>query len=419
MMGELFLLLICIVGSAFASGSETALVSASRIRLQHMAGNGQPKARKALYLLDRKERFLVVTLIATNVFNVAGGAISTLALQRWIGPIGPVLATLAMTSVLLVLSEIVPKAYFRHHAERTLVLAADLWKWVFWILMPITYPIYLFSRFLFRLCGCEPTSVYSKSREDIKLVIEESVESGGLQEDQQEMLESTLSYSNTIAREVMVPISEVALLPEDARTDECLDLVREQGHTRIPIYRERVDQIVGLINVFDILYDGHRTTYIRPYMRQISIIPETRPIDDLFVELQRSRETLAVVVNEFGACIGIVTLEDIMEEIFGELADEHEDATPPIQEKDKGHYLVSGKTDIDDLGDETGIVVAKEGFETVGGYILHRLGYVPKKGETFQDGNMTITVLEADRYSVKTVELVRDESANTDADRMS
>jgi len=405
---EWLFLLISILGSAFAAGSETALVSASRIRLQHMASEGVKCADRVLALLEDKERILAVTLIANNVFNITAGAVATLAFQHWLGAVGPVVATVAMTSFLLILGEIVPKAYFRHHAEKTLVRTAFLWRVSAWVLTPLTFPLGILTNIIFRLFRREPRSVYT-TREEIKLVLEESVESGSLREHQQEMLESTLDYATTIAREVMVPIAEVALLPETARTEELLALVQDQGHTRIPVYRDRVDQLVGFINVFDILYERHRKVFIRSYVRPARLVPETKRIDELFVEMQRERESIAIVVNEFGACFGIVALEDIMEEIFGELADEHEDTTPEIQKKGPGHFRLSGTTDIDDLEDETGIAIAKAGFETVAGYVLHRLGRIPQKGETFIDGDLTVRVVEADRYSVKTVELVKRE----------
>jgi putative hemolysin len=405
---EWLFLLISILGSGFAAGSETALVSASRIRLQHMASEGVKRADRVLALLENKERILAVTLIANNVFNITAGAVATLAFQHWLGAVGPVVATVAITSLLLVLSEIVPKAYFRHHAEKTLVRTALLWRVSAWVLTPLTFPLGILTNIIFRLFRREPRSVYT-TREEIKLVLEESVESGSLREHQQEMLESTLDYATTIAREVMVPIAEVALLPETARTEELLALVQDQGHTRIPVYRDRVDQLVGFINVFDILYERHRKVFILSYVRPARLVPETKRIDELFVEMQRERESIAIVVNEFGACFGIVALEDIMEEIFGELADEHEDTTPEIQKKGPGHFRLSGATDIDDLEDETGIAIAKAGFETVAGYVLHRLGRIPQKGETFIDGDLTVRVVEADRYSVKTVELVKRE----------
>jgi putative hemolysin len=405
---EWLLLLISILGSGFAAGSETALVSASRIRLQHMASEGIKRADQVLALLEDKERILAVTLIANNVFNITAGAVATLAFQYWLGALGPLVATVAITSLLLVLSEIVPKAYFRHHAEKTLVRTALLWRVSAWVLTPLTFPLRILTNIIFRLFRREPRSVYT-TREEIKLVLEESVESGSLREHQQEMLESTLDYATTIAREVMVPIAEVALLPETARTEELLALVQDQGHTRIPVYRDRVDQLVGFINIFDILYERHRKVFVRSYVRPARLVPETKRIDELFVEMQRERESIAIVVNEFGACFGIVTLEDIMEEIFGELADEHEDTTPEIQKKGPGHFRLSGATDIDDLEDETGIAIAKAGFETVAGYVLHRLGRIPQKGETFIDGDLTVRVVEADRYSVKTVELVKRE----------
>jgi CBS domain containing-hemolysin-like protein len=268
------------------------------------------------------------------------------------------------------------------------------------------FPTQLATELVFRLLGRQPKSFYS-TREEIKLALEESVENGGLGPSEHEMLESALDYATTIVREVMVPISEVALLAETARAEDLIALAREGGHTRIPVYRERVDQIVGLVNVFDVLYDKQRKTFIRPYLRPARPVPDTKGIDQLFLEMQRARESLAVAVNEFGACIGIVTLEDIIEEIFGEISDEHEDATPEMVKKAPGHFRVSALTDVDDFNDETGLSIQKVGFETIGGYVLHFLGRIPQKGETFTDGDLTVRVVEADRYGVKTIELIQ------------
>lgn len=408
---ELVMLLFCILGTGFGSGSETALVSASQTRLKHMASEGVRRASLALEILSKREGMLTATLVVTNLFNIAGGAIATVSFQRLVGPLAPIAATVVMTSVLLVISEIVPKAYFRHHADGMLVKSGAVWRILSWILSPITFPVQVLTNLVFRLFRSRPRSLYT-TREEIKLVLEESVENGGLGRHEQEMLESTLDYATTIVREVMVPVSEVALLIETAHTRELIALARQLGHTRIPVYRERVDQIVGLVNVFDVLYDKQRKTFIRPYVRPARLVPDTKGIDELFLEMQRARESLTVVVNEFGACIGIVALEDIIEEIFGELSDEHEDATPEIQKKGPGQFRVSARTDIDDFNDETGLAIPKVGFETVGGYVLHRLGRIPRQGESFTDGDLTVHVIEADRYGVKTVELIRREPEN-------
>jgi CBS domain containing-hemolysin-like protein len=376
-----------------------------------MASEGVRRASLALKILSKREGILTATLVVTNLFNIAGGAIATVSFQRLVGSLAPIVATVVMTSVLLVISEIVPKAYFRHHADGMLVKTGAVWRILSWILSPITFPVQVLTNLVFRLFRSRPRSLYT-TREEIKLILEESVERGGLGRHEQEMLESTLDYATTIVREVMVPVSEVALLLETAHTRELIALARQLGHTRIPVYRERVDQIVGLVNVFDVLYDKQRKTFIRPYVRPARLVPDTKGIDELFLEMQRARESLTVVVNEFGACIGIVALEDIIEEIFGELSDEHEDATPEIQKKGPGRFRVSARTDIDDFNDETGLAIPKAGFETVGGYVLHRLGRIPRKGESFTDGDLMVHVIEADRYGVKTVELIRREPEN-------
>lgn len=409
------LLAVCVLGSAFSSGSEIALVSASRRRLQQLAAEGVHNARRALNLIAEKDRTLAVILIATNLFNISCGAIGTMMCQQWMGPAGAVVATVVVTSLLLVFGEIVPKALFLYHADRLLSKSSMFWRVFLVLSTPIIWPINLVTKIVCRLLGSGRKPAYSTTRDEIKLVLEESVESGGLPQDQQVMLESALNYATTIAREVMVPISEVALLPETASTKELMDLVRDEGHTRTPVYRERIDQIIGFVNIFDLFYDTPQKTYIRPYIRSARLVPETKQIDKLFVEMQLKRESIAVVVNEFGACFGIITLEDIMEEIFGELADEHEDPRPEIQDKGAGVYHVDGTADIDDLRSVTGIEIEKAGFETVAGYALYRFGKIPSKGESFTDGSLTVRVLEADRYSIKTLEMTRHDR-KTDAE---
>lgn len=408
------ILLFCVVGSAFGSGAETALVSASKARLQHMVSKAVKGAGLSLKLLKKKEAILIVTLIVTNVFNIAGGAVGTVTFQKWLGSMGAIAATLVMTCLLLVLSEIVPRTYFRHHADLMLVRTAVPLRVLSWLLAPITIPMQVFIDSVFRIFGQRPKSLYTK-RDEIRLVLEESMENGGLEAHEHEMLESALDYATTIVREVMVPVSEVALLEDTASTEELMALARKHGHTRIPVFRERVDQIVGLVNVFDVLYDKQRKTFIRPYLRPARLVPDTKGIDKLFLEMQGARENLAVAVNEFGACIGIVTLEDIIEEIFGEISDEHEDATPEIERKGPGHFRVSARADVDDFNDETGFSLRKRGFETVGGYVLHRFGRIPRKGETLTDGAVTIHVVEADRYGLKIIEFIRKEAEETPA----
>ena len=401
---ELWLLLICVVGSAISSGSETALVSASRIRIADLRSGRPRRAAAAMHLLDHREQILIATLVVTNVLNIAAGAVATAALERRVGSVGPLVATVVMTAVLLILSEITPKAFFRHHAERMLLLFAPMWRVIAWLVAPIGIPI----QFIFRLFGRDEEAQSTGllvNKEAVRIMLEESRDEGPLDEHEQEWLESTLDYSETLAVEVMVPIAEVAMVEESATTDAVLDLVRERGYTRIPIYRGRVDQIVGLVNVYDVLFDADRKSFVRVYMRPARLVPDTKPIGDLFLEMQRARESLVVVVNEFGACIGVLSTEDIIEEIFGELSDEHEDDTPEIHEIASGHYRVNALYNIDDLNSEAGWDLPKTNFQSVGGYVLYRLGRIPRQGERFTDGSLEVHVLEADRFGVKQVEI--------------
>jgi CBS domain containing-hemolysin-like protein len=401
---ELWLLAICVIGSSISSGSETALVSASRIRIANLRSERPRRAAAAMHLLDHREQILIATLVVTNVLNIAAGAMATHALEQRVGSFGPLVATIVMTAVLLILSEITPKAFFRHHAEHMLLLFAPMWRIVAWIVAPVGVPI----QFIFRLFGRDEEAQSTGllvNKEAVRIMLEESRDEGPLDDHEQEWLQSTLDYSETIAVEVMVPIAEVAMVEESATTDGVLELVRERGYTRIPIYRGRVDQIVGLVNVYDILFDGDRKSFVRVYMRPARLVPDTKPIGDLFLEMQRARESLVVVVNEFGACIGVLSTEDIIEEIFGELSDEHEDDTPEIHELGPGHYRVNALSNVDDLNSEAGWSLPKTNFQSVGGYVLYRLGRIPRQGERFVDGNLEVRVVAADRFGVKQVEI--------------
>ena len=181
------------------------------------------------------------------------------------------------------------------------------------------------------------------------------------------------------------------------------------------IFREfNISLVKAMSEVPEVDPRARAETFIRTYVRPVQLVPDSKNIDKLFLEMQRERESLAVVVNEFGACIGIVSLEDIIEQIFGELVDEHEDATPEIREFGPGHYRASARADIDDFNDQTGFDLPKIGYETVGGYVLYRLGRVPQKGETFVDGALTVTIVDADRYGVRMVDIASRESSGGD-----
>lgn len=406
--GGLALVLLAVIGSFFFSGSETGLVSVNRLRLRGRVRSGRSGAAELATLLDRQDRTLAAILIGNNIAMVFGSAIATAMAESRFGRLGPAIATAAMTLVLLVFSEMLPKAYFRIKADSLMLYAARPLQIISLILKPIVDLSSVLTRLLFFILRTERQE-HIVTREDVRLILKESGREGVLMDRQREMLESVIELGSTFVREVMIPLPDVVSISEDATVGEVRETLKSKGNTRFPVYRERVDQIIGLLNVFDLLFSERHLPSgapIRKYVRSIPVIPETKRIDILLFELQRERAPMGVIVNEFGACIGIVTVEDIVEEIMGEITDEHEKAQLKLRRMGDGSYLMDAKIDIDDLNDELDLKLPKERYDTIGGLVLKKLGRIPKVGEKVIVEGVTFEVMGVHKFGIRTIRAV-------------
>lgn len=396
----MILLFLTVVGSALFAGLETGIVSLNRVRLRARSRRGDPVAASLLRLLQRPARLLSTFLVGNTLCNVGGGALASYWAVETLKSetAGSLTATLGMSAIFLVFAEVAPKTYFRMRADQ--VVPRFLWfirgtQWLF-------FPVVSLTSVLFHvITGGKGRSPFV-TREELRQIVRE--EGGGLGTREQRMLQSVFDFGNTLIREVMLPLPEVISLPESARTGELLEVLARHRFTRIPVYRARADAIVGLVNVFDVLYDPAPAETLSGYRRPIHIVPETSPINRVLVELQRRRESMALVVNEFGACIGIATLEDIVEEITGELAEEHEEIPLAIETVEDG-FLVDSSLDIDDLNNELGLSLRKDRYDTVGGLILEKLGRIPAVGERVRTDSVEFEVLTVHEYGIKRVKI--------------
>jgi CBS domain containing-hemolysin-like protein len=390
------LLLLTVVGSALFAGLETGMVSLNRVRLRVRARRGDASAQTMLRFLQRPERFLAAFLVGNTLCNVGGGALAS----YWIieslqdETLGSVVATLGMSAIFLVFSEVGPKTYFRIRAER----AVPKFLWFIYGASWLFAPVVWVTSGLFRLVTGGSGRSPFVTREELRQLVREA--EGRLGVRGRRMLQSVFDFGQTVVREIMIPLPEVISLPENAGSEDLLQVLRQHRYTRIPVYRNRVDAIVGLVNVFDVLYDPEPGRQVSKYRRPIHIVPETSRINRVLVELQRRRESMALVVNEYGACIGIVTVEDIVEEIVGELVEEHEEIPRPIQRVGDG-FVIQATLDIDDLNEELRLSLRKDRVDTVGGLVLRRLGRIPQVGERVRLGNVEIEVLTVHAYGLK------------------
>ena len=403
---QLSLIVAALATHAFFSASEIALISANRIRLRHRARSGQPAARRALRLAERPEPLLTLFLLGQTGANVLCAAIATALATRALGRswLAPLLATVGVTVLVLVTAEFVPKLVGQRRAEAFLSRYGRLLELLHHLLLPLTETVHLYVRSLLRLLGHERRDPFV-TREELKLLLRQAEGGDEAARREQEMLASILEFRETVAREVMIPMNQAVALPAGTRCAVWREEVGRRGYTRIPIYERQRDRMIGVVNIFDLLYDAEPKETVDAYIRPAPIVPDSKRIDHLLVELQKARNPMAVVVDEFGACRGIVTVEDIVQEIVGEMEDEHERSRPKIRRLAPGVFVVAALTDVDDLNQELGLRLPKGRYDTVGGLILKRAGRVPRVGERFTLHGVVFDVLDAHPYGVRTLKV--------------
>jgi CBS domain containing-hemolysin-like protein len=403
---QLALIVVALVAHAFLSASEIALISVNRIRLRHRARSGQSGARRALRLAERPVPLLTLFLMGQTGANVLCATMATALTARVLGStwVAPVLSTVAVTLLVVVTADFAPKIVGRQRAEGFLLRHGRRLEFLHYFFLPLTETVHLYVRGLLRLLGRERRDPLV-TREELKLLLRQAEEGDEATRREQHMLASILEFRETVAREVMIPMNQAVALPAGATCDAWRAEVELRGYTRLPVYEGQRDHVIGVINIFDLLYDPTPRATVDDYIREAPIVPDSKRIDNLLVEMQKTRNPMAVVIDEFGACRGIVTVEDIVEEIVGEMEDEHERDRPKIRLLAPGVYVVTALTDVDDLNQELGLRLPKGRYDTVGGMILKRAGRVPRRGERFSLHGVGFEVLDAHAYGLRTLKV--------------
>jgi CBS domain containing-hemolysin-like protein len=396
----------CLLATMFFSAAEMAFIAANRLRLRHLAEEGSRAA--ALYLEDfrRPERVLSTAMMGVTIAHIVASSAVTSALLPVLGGWAPWVVTLALTPVMLVFGEIIPKAVAREWATTLILRLYAPLRWASALLVPVVWTTNtIVSSLLRSVGGPAASSRHIVSREELKALLAMEPDEADVTTVEAEMIDKIFDLGDTNVREVMVPLVEVAMLPEVATPAEAIALVARRGFSRIPIYAQRETDIVGVVAAMDLLKRGAEATTVAELRRPVSYVPETKRIDDLLREMQRSRSHLAAVVDEYGGATGIVTLEDILEQIVGEIQDEHDRAPASVDRLPDGSYWVAARTNIEELNEALDWALPKHDYETVAGLVLATLHRIPRIGEEFQVGGYTITVLDADARHVKAVKI--------------
>jgi CBS domain containing-hemolysin-like protein len=404
----ILIIIACIICSAFFSGAETAIVSCSRIRIRHLAKGLDRKAQIVEKLLAKPERILATTLIGTNIFIVLGvvmaAAYAGILLQNHEGLDG-IVATVVMTPVILVFSEAIPKAYFYRHADAITLRIGGLLRFFCYLFYPLVALSTYLPRKLMVLMGDTTPKNPFVTREELRLLMWESGRLGVLEKHEQDMIHHIFEFRETAVKSVMVPLVSVDAIEVGDKVTDALKVIGKQGHSRLPIYEERIDNMIAYVSVGDLL--GRRPgTPIKELMKPVHVVPETKSSADLLLDLKALGEHLAVVVDEYGGVSGIATLEDLIEEIVGEIEDEHDEPEMVQPEGEPEEIIIEGSKDLDKLNEELGLDLPQGDYETLAGFIMSLTGRIPSRGEKIRHTSATFEILESTDRAIQKIKVI-------------
>ena len=417
--------LICLILSAFYSGSETALVSVNKFRINQLVESGSTRASIIHRLVESPQRMLALTLVGTNLANVLiaqlGEGLVARGLPNLAVSLQGLIATVGITTLLLIFGEILPKTIFRVKADALALRYAYLLRLSELVLAPLIYLAKTLTQFIVKLIdkGASTPSPDAQ-REELRLLATMGERSGNLHTDQRRMIHSLLNLQDRTVEQVMVPLVDIVAIEKNAKCEDFLKIAADSGFSRIPVYEEQIYNIVGIVNLLDVIYndveiDASPTirekpdilpNTIEPFIRTVLHVPESKNINALLKEIQHTRHTMVFAVDEYGGTVGLVTVEDLVEEIVGEFADERDAPefirliTPQILECD-------ARTEVDLLEEHYGLAIPEGDYETIAGYILDRTGTIPEIGAELDLDDSIITVIDADARAIRKIRIRR------------
>jgi putative hemolysin len=399
----------CVVAQAFFVGAELALATCNRVRLRQRAEAGDKAAKVADRMMGRPQVTLATTLLGANLAALL--AVLTGALHLWSLGMAPLIAVAIVVPPLLVLGQVIPKALAQANADRVVTWLAPPLALVSWLFRPAVWVVGGFASAMTRLAGTDTRKAFV-TRDELSMLIESEPETDkpDISAEEREMIANVFELSEYRVRDLMVPLSEVTALPEDTQVDEAAREIADKQHSRMPVYRSRVDDIVGIVHLFDVLQASSekRTDLVAAVARPAVYVPETMKAIDLLVELQAEGNHLAVVVDEYGGAVGVVTVEDLLETIVGDIDDEYDDEPSPIRPERPGVWRVEARTSVARVNQELDLDLPEsDDYETIAGLLIERFRHIPEPGEVVNIGAANIEVTAASDRAIELVRITR------------
>ena len=400
------LILVCISCEGFFSGTETAMVSVDRARIKALAEQGSKSAALVEAILQTPEKFFSTTLLGTNIAVVLSNAIATMLIIEYLGEQYQYITILIMTPLILIFGEIVPKTVYRYHAEQITRHLIYPLKAISVIFYPLVVILTSLTRLLMRLFGMGSAQFRPHAtREDLENYLDMWNIRGYLRTAERKIIERIFDFSEIDVEDIMIPLVNIKTLEAEESIDNAIGLARKTGYSRIPVYEGEVYNIIGIVHAFDLLTANEKTQTLKDLMRPAPYVPSSAPIDELLKQLRTEGKSIAVVVDEYGGAVGIVTIEDILEEVVGEIYDEYDKEERLLVRTGRDEYLVNARIGIDELNDRLNLQLPKDDYETLAGFLLKHMERIPRVGENFRFANLEFVISKADKRSIKEVSI--------------
>ena len=404
---QIIILLILLALSAFFSSNETALMSVNKIRLRSLADEGNKRAAMALDILENQTpKLLSAILIGNNIVNISASSLAT-TLAYSFGGYMVSIVTVILTVLILIFGEITPKNYATINAERLTLRYIPVFKFLMTIMTPVIFIINLFSRGVMRLMRVDPDAASkAMTEEELRTIVDVSHEDGVIESDEKEMIYNVFDLGDATAKDIMVPRVHVTFADVESTYDELIEIFREDKFTRLPVYKDSQNNIVGIINMKDLLlYDKNEEFVIDRFLRKPHFTYETKSISDLLVEMKDSTFNIAIVLDEYGDMAGLITLEDILEEIVGEIHDEYDEKEDELVQKiSDREYIIEGSMHLDDVNDHLNTELDSEDYDSLGGFIIEHLDRLPVAGdEVITEEGIRLIVEKLDKNRIEKV----------------
>ncbi|MCL4351887.1 MAG: hemolysin family protein [Firmicutes bacterium] len=393
--GPIVFLVVMLGMSALYSMAETAMMALSRGKVRQLVEEGVSKASWLERLIREPNRLLSTVLVGNNLTNIVASTVAAGLFIAYFGSSGITISTIVMTLVILLVAEITPKTFAAHNPERVALRLAPFLEVSARIFYPVVRVLTWIGVGFIRLLGGRAEGGRIITEDEIRTMVEVGEEEGLLEAEEREMIQGIFDLGDTVVREVMVPRIDVQALPATATLAEAWDAVIQWGHSRLPVYRVTIDDVIGVIYARDILLyikERPHETPIQDLVRPVQYVPETKKVDELLADFRRRRSHIAVVLDEYGGTAGIVTIEDLLEEIVGEIQDEYDTEEVAIRRIDENTIDVEGLASLDEINELFDVDLPHEDFDTVGGLILHLLGRAPVEAEVVTLDGLEFTV---------------------------